>query len=92
MLAGGDIIRDEVMRAQMHAVLDRSRALHNGSKASLAALGFDYVSSWATCQDVLGTFCWFSGYLRVAYATSNAGADAVRSWARQPGCSHPEYE
>eukprot|EP01045_Picozoa_sp_COSAG04_P013283 COSAG04_NODE_933_length_9342_cov_2.591042_12_plen_132_part_00 len=41
------------MRAAMHAVLDDSRALHNGSKASLAALGFDYVSmddGWQQCN------------------------------------------
>ena len=52
-LVGGNILTGDVMRAAMHAVLDDSRALHNGSKASLASLGFDYVSmddGWQQCN------------------------------------------
>ena len=52
-LSGGDIIDDDAMRAQMHAVLDRSRVLHNGSAVSLAELGFDYISmddGWQQCN------------------------------------------
>eukprot|EP01047_Picozoa_sp_COSAG01_P103177 COSAG01_NODE_32669_length_577_cov_1.905858_1_plen_77_part_10 len=53
MLSGGDIIDDAAMRAQMHAVLDRSRPLHNGTAACLAELGFDYISmddGWQQCN------------------------------------------
>ena len=52
-LSGGDIIDDAAMRAQMHAVLDRSRVLHNGTAVSLAELGFDYISmddGWQQCN------------------------------------------
>jgi hypothetical protein len=41
------------MRAQMRAVTDKSRPIHNGSKVSLAELGFDYISmddGWQQCN------------------------------------------
>lgn len=52
-LSGGDIIDDAAMRAQMHAVLDTSRVLHNGTAISLAELGFNYISmddGWQQCN------------------------------------------
>lgn len=41
------------MRDAMHAVIDKSRSLNNGSKATLASLGYDYVSmddGWQQCN------------------------------------------
>lgn len=51
-LNGGDIIDAAAMMSQMHAVLDKSRAVYwrtaDGqgvwNKTSLAELGFDYIS------------------------------------------------
>ena len=43
MFTGGNIITDAAMRDAMHAVLDKSRTI-NGKTATLASLGYNYVS------------------------------------------------
>ena len=57
-----DKVNDTVMRAQMHAVLDASRPIANGSTGvSLAALGFDWISMRAFARlapaHVCGSMC-----------------------------------
>ena len=54
-LTGGNILTADVMRDAMHAVLDDSRTV-NGTKTTLASLGFDYVSMDGTvCNFYLGS-------------------------------------
>ena len=43
-MTGGDIISDAAMRRAMHAVLDTSRKVKNGTTVTLASLGYAWVS------------------------------------------------